>query len=136
MSKKPPAKKVRVADVKKLAAMQCTLLEIAGFLGIREHTLKRLKATDERIRKALEEGKQLGKISLRRKQWRLATVNPSMAIHLGKHYLDQKDVQKHEHTGADGGPIETVDVSKLSKAERNELRRLLDRAAGSGQAQR
>ena len=33
-----------------------------------------------------------GKISLRRMQWRLAEKNASMAIWLGKQYLDQKDV--------------------------------------------
>lgn len=33
----------------------------------------------------------LGKISLRRHQWRLAEKNANMAIWLGKQYLEQKD---------------------------------------------
>ena len=33
-----------------------------------------------------------GKISLRRSQWQLAAKNASMAIWLGKQYLDQKDI--------------------------------------------
>lgn len=33
--------------------------------------------------------------------------NPAMLIWLGKQYLEQKDVQRVESTGADGGPVKT-----------------------------
>lgn len=33
--------------------------------------------------------------------------NPTMLIWLGKQHLGQKDVQRTEHTGADGKPIQT-----------------------------
>lgn len=127
MSTKKTPVKVKIADVKKYAKLQCTDAELAAFLGIRLHTLRSLKQKDERVRKAIEDGRALGRISLRRVQYRLATVNPSMAIHLGKVYLGQKDVTRHEHTGEDGGPIESIDVTNLSKAERGDLRRLLSR---------
>ena len=38
-----------------------------------------------------KEKRGLGKISLRRNQWRLAEKNATMAIWLGKQYLGQKD---------------------------------------------
>ena len=39
----------------------------------------------------LKDKRGLGKISLRRSQWRLAEKSATMAIWLGKQYLGQKD---------------------------------------------
>lgn len=122
---------VKLSHLKKVAGLQCTQLEAACFLGIRLHKFKKLLRTNERFAQVWREGQQLGRISLRRDQRRLGRVSPSMAIHLGKVYLDQNVAQKHEHTGEDGGPIETFDASKMSRAEREQLRRLLDRARSS-----
>ena len=119
---------VKLSQLKKVAGLQCTQLEAACFLGIRLHEFKKLLRTNVRVAQVWQEGQQLGRVSLRRDQRRLGRVNPSMAIHLGKVYLDQNLAAKHEHTGEDGGPIETYDVSKMTRAERDQLRRLLDRA--------
>lgn len=120
---------VKLSHVKKIAAMQCTQREAAAFLGIRLHIFQRLLRRNEKVAQVWEEGQQLGLISLRRTQFRHSRSSPQMAIHLGKVYLGQKEVVRQEHTGTDGGPIETFDVSNLSKAERNDLRRLLDRTS-------
>jgi hypothetical protein len=49
--------------------------------------------------------RKIGRISLRRKQWEVATAgNIPMLIWLGKQYLDQKD--RHEVTGTE--PIEII----------------------------
>lgn len=119
---------VKLSQLKKVAGLQCTQLEAACFLGIRLHKFKKLLRTNPRVAEVWQQGQQLGKISLRRDQRRLGRVSPSMSIHLGKVYLDQNIPSKHEHAGEDGGPIETYDVSKMTRAEREQLRRLLDRA--------
>lgn len=73
--------------VKKLAEIQCTIKEIAHVLEIPESTLKSRPDFMEFYNKH----KENGKISLRRKQWRLADTNVAMAIWLGKQYLDQRE---------------------------------------------
>lgn len=125
---------VKLADVERLARLQCTHREAAGFLDMRVATFRQLIRKDSRVRDAWERGQQMGLVSLRRKQMGLASVNATMAIFLGKQYLGQRDVVTNEHTGADGGPIGLgVDLSKLSKAERDDLRSILGRATQSGQ---
>ena len=87
-----------------LCKMQCTELEICSWFRCSDETLntwckKTYKKTFRETFAVLREG---GKISLRRSQWNLAKTNPSMAIFLGKNYLNQCDdprkYQKDETT--------------------------------------
>lgn len=82
-----------------LCAIQCTLTEMCGVLGVSDKTLYRLcldhyKDDDgnpmpySEVYKKYSEG---GKASLRRYQFSLAKKNATMAIWLGKQYLGQKD---------------------------------------------
>lgn len=76
-----------------LCKMQCTELEICAWFRCSDETLntwckKTYKKTFCECFATFREG---GKISLRRSQWRLAETNPSMAIFLGKNYLNQCD---------------------------------------------
>ena len=73
--------------VKKLSSIMCTEKEIASFLGCDERTLQR----DEEFCRIFKEGKENGKMSLRRMQFKLAEKSYAMAIFLGKQYLGQKD---------------------------------------------
>jgi hypothetical protein len=125
------AKRIKVRDVRRLGELQCTQREAAGFLGVRLHTFKRLLKDDEAVRDAWERGQQMGLVSLRRKQMRLASVNATMAKWLGIQYLNQRDVIHQELTGKDGGPID-IDLTALSPGERDELRKLLTRASQPG----
>ncbi len=120
--------KIKLSQLRNLAELQCTQTEVCKFFRIASSTFKDLLETDERAKTAWEQGQQQGKISLRRTQLKLAQKNASMAIFLGKQYLDQKDTVVNEHTGKDGGPIQTFDLAKLDHGERQELRKLLDRA--------
>ena len=122
-------KSVRLSDVRKLAMLQCTRTEAAACLGISQAKWRVLLNEDERVKKVWEEGFEKGKMSLRRKQLRLATSNAQMAIHLGKQYLSQTDSRSVELTGPGGGPLESVDLTKLSQDERRQLRTLLTRSA-------
>ena len=124
---------IKTVDVEKLGRLQCTEREAAAFLDIRVTTFKSLLTSDARVKKAWERGKQMGLISLRRKQIRLAGVNAPMAIFLGKNYLGQRDVSTHQLTGDDGGPID-IDVGQLNAGERDELRGLLTRATKSSKS--
>ena len=77
----------------KLCALQCTRDEICAVLNVDDNTLidwcKNTYGCD--FRTIFTEKKQLGKMSLRRSQWKLAEKNPTMAIWLGKQYLGQKE---------------------------------------------
>lgn len=116
---------IELTKVRELAALQCSEKEAASFFGISKTKFKKILDTMPDVLEAWEQGKDSGKISLRRKQFRLASLNATMAIHLGKNMLDQKDAVSHEHTGKDGGPIESVDLTKLDQNERNKLRDIL-----------
>ena len=73
-------------QVRKLAAMQCTNVEIAAFFDCDEGTIRK------RFSDILSKGREGGKISLRRMQWQSAEKgNTSMLIWLGKQYLGQSD---------------------------------------------
>lgn len=77
----------------KLCALQCTEVEICDWFGITDKTLckwckKTYKKTFSEI---FKQKRNLGKISLRRKQWKLADTSTPMAIFLGKQYLGQTD---------------------------------------------
>jgi hypothetical protein len=124
------AKRIHTKDIERIARLQCSRKEAAAFLGIRASQFDRLLRKDERVRAAWEKGQELGKISLRRKQMRLASVNAPMAIFLGKNILGQKDKITNEHTGAEGGAIE-FNADHLNAEERNELRRLITRGSAS-----
>ena len=79
-----------------LCGIQCTLAEICDAFDVEDDTLnswckKTYGTTFSEVFK-IKRGK--GQISLRRMQWKLAEKNPTMAIWLGKQYLNQKDRQE------------------------------------------
>lgn len=96
-----------------LASIMCTTKDAAAALGVSEPTFIKFKSDYPQAKEAWEMGQGQARVSLRRKQWKLADKSPAMAIFLGKNYLDQTDRQ--EHTGPNGGPIE---YSRLSPEER------------------
>lgn len=83
-----PKFKIDYEAVKKLASIMCTQEEIASFLGCDVRTLQR----DEEFCRIYKEGRENGKMSLRRMQFKLAEKSYAMAIFLGKQYLGQKDI--------------------------------------------
>jgi len=76
-----------------LCGLQCTKAEICAFFEITDKTLERwCKRTYKKgFSDIFREKRGIGKISLRRSQWRLAEKNAAMAIWLGKQYLGQKE---------------------------------------------
>lgn len=82
-----PKKEIDYNAVEKLANIQCTQEEISSFLGISTRTLQR----DPKFIELFNKGRENGKMSLRRIQWKHAEKSATMAIFLGKQYLGQKD---------------------------------------------
>ena len=107
-------------EVEGCGRLHCTEAEMGMFFGVSEDTINRLMREDERVSNAFYKGIGIFKISLRRKQSRLAESNASMAIHLGKNYLGQKD--KIEHSGDANNPLH-VNVRAMSVGQFEEVAR-------------
>lgn len=82
-----PKKVVDLEKVRRLSAIMCTQEEIASVLMASVDTLSRTPGFAE----AYKSGRETGKASLRRLQWKHAQTNPAMAIWLGKQYLGQTE---------------------------------------------
>lgn len=88
-----PKKYIDEKQFESLCGLQCTLEEICGWFGVCSDTLESwCKRTYKmNFSEVFKQKRGIGKISLRRSQWRLAEKNANMAIWLGKQYLGQRD---------------------------------------------
>lgn len=97
-----PRKRIDKEVFEKLCGIMCTEDEICGVFGITDKTLS--KWCKETYGQGFSDVYKImssdGKISLRRKQWKLADKSAAMAIFLGKNYLGQKDVIEQENAEA------------------------------------
>jgi hypothetical protein len=141
MSVARPLLEIDPEKVRALAAIHCTLEEIAAVLECSVDTLER------RFADVIESGKNEGKSSLRRKQWEAASgreakyddkgnlvmparePNITMLIWLGKQMLGQKDQLQVDAAGKDGAALRSAetqeyDYSQLSLEELEQLERL------------
>ena len=88
-----PKKPLDYLVIEKLASIMCTEEEIAAVLGVSVRTLQR----DEEFCRVYKKGMDSGRASIRRIQFRLMDEgNATMAIWLGKQYLDQKEQVKEQ----------------------------------------
>ena len=73
-------------QIRELASMGCPLTEIASVMGVHVDTIR------DNYSKAIDEGRECGKTSLRRAQWKLAlSGNSQMLIWLGRFHLSQRE---------------------------------------------
>ena len=93
-------KQIDKVQFEKLCALQCTEEEICGFLDVTDKTLEKWcqKEYKAHFSEVFRQKRGVGKVSLRRSQWRLAEKNANMAIWLGKQYLGQKDMPTQDST--------------------------------------
>ena len=84
------SQRISKSEVVKLAKLMCTVEEIASFFEVDRTTISRKFAPE------IAKGRELGKISLRRKQYNVAVQkgNVTMLIWLGKQYLEQAEPEK------------------------------------------
>ena len=95
-------------ELEKLCSLQCTQDEIAAYFKVSRRTIETY-AQKEDYRPIFEQARELGKISVRRKQYQLLEQgNVTMAIWLGKQVLGQKDRYDVGHGGVDGKPLLTL----------------------------
>ncbi len=81
-----PNKKVDEKIIANLSQIGCTQEEIGSVVGISARTLQR------RFSDLVEENKNIGKASLRKRMWQSALKgNPNMMVWLSKNYLGMKD---------------------------------------------
>lgn len=97
-----PLANINKTEFEKLCGLQCTKEEICDWFMITDKTLdawckREYKASFSVI---FRQKRSRGKISLRRSQFRLAEKSASMAIFLGKNYLDQTDSHEYEDNDA------------------------------------
>lgn len=88
-----PRKEIDKKQFENLCALQCTLKEIAGFFECSEDTIERWckRTYKTSFADAFNCKSQGGKIALRREQFALAKKSATMAIWLGRNYLDQRE---------------------------------------------
>ena len=88
-----PRKEIDQKQFENLCGLQCTLEEICGWFDVTDKTLDGWckRTYHASFSEVFKQKRGAGKISLRRSQWRLAEKNASMAIWLGKQYLEQRD---------------------------------------------
>lgn len=88
----PPRIEFDLKQVEELASIQCTQAEMAAVLGCARETIIRRAKEDEAFAQAIEKGREGGKASLRRMQWKKARDGDrTLLIWLGKQYLGQRD---------------------------------------------
>ena len=96
-------------QVRKLAAIDCSYEEMASILNCDPKTLS------NRFSQAIKEGRDHGKMSLKRKQYEVAMGgNTTMLIWLGKQRLGQTDKQAivQANMTSDAMPVELQDKIK------------------------
>ena len=86
-----PKKEIDYDLVESLASIFCTQEEIASILSKKEPISVRTLQRDEKFNLCFAKGQNNAKMSVRRNQFKLSENNPTMAIWLGKQYLQQKD---------------------------------------------
>lgn len=109
-----------VNQIKLLAAAQNTREQAAAILGVSDKTFREFLRKNPRSDEAWNSGPDYGKASLRMMQ--LATArkgNVRMQIWLGINWLGQTNRVDARHTGANGGPIQslTTDMTPAQAAE-------------------
>ena len=88
-----PKKEIDRRQFEQLCAIQCTEAEICSVLDVTEKTLQAWcrRTYGKGFSQVFAKKRKMGAASLRRMQWKLAEVNATMGIWLGKQYLDQRD---------------------------------------------
>lgn len=108
-----PRIEINQEQFEKLCSYQCTEEEIAGLFKCSVDTIENWckRTYGETFSEVYKKHSAVGKLSLRRAQFRLAEKNAAMAIWLGKQYLDQKDKQVIENE-ADGMLLDLINGLK------------------------
>jgi hypothetical protein len=104
-----PPKDIDLTVVRRAASLGCTHEEISTLVGVERTTFWRHLEKDPELQRAIDEGRDEGRATLRRLQWQKANNgDTTMLIWLGKQMLKQRDKFETEVSGKDGGPVVPV----------------------------
>jgi hypothetical protein len=86
------ARPIDLGAVARAAQIGCTMEEIAAVVGLARSSFYARLDADPELREAIDMGRNLYRVTLRRLQWQSAMAgNVTMLIFLGKQYLGQRD---------------------------------------------
>jgi hypothetical protein len=113
-----PRSKINLEELEKLCAMQCIDQEIAAYFRVSVRTIERRRKVVG-FRETIERGRAKGRLSVRRRLFRLANGgNLGATIFLAKNLLGYKDVVATEHSGPAGRPMEVSLADVLRERQR------------------
>jgi hypothetical protein len=78
-------------QIKSLGGLQCTIEEAAASLGVSRRTLYVFFEKYPEAHEAWHAGRELGRVSVRRAQYKMAQTNPTMNIWWSKNNMGQTD---------------------------------------------
>lgn len=113
-----PKKVIKQKQFEAMCQIQATQDEILLVLGVSDKTLNAWckRTYGKTFSDIFAEKRSAGKISLRRKQWKLADRSAAMAIFLGKQFLGQTDKSEMEvNTTVQNNPLDGVTTEELKK---------------------
>jgi predicted DNA-binding protein (UPF0251 family) len=88
----PKERPIDLETIKLLASIQCTQEEMAAAMKLQRRAFINRINADPNLREIIEDGLANGRMSVRRQQFKLMQDgNVTMAIWLGKQYLNQRD---------------------------------------------
>lgn len=110
-----PRAEIDRIQFEKLCALQCTHEEICAWFDISPKTLESFckRTYGVTFSKVFAQKRGIGKISLRRAQFKLAENNANMAIWLGKQYLDQTDRPRETETTQEATPADELSIALM-----------------------
>lgn len=122
MAQKPGKPKIQIDKTAfvKLCQLQCTMQEIAGYFECSHDTVERWVKQEygKKFSEVYIDLRSGGLLSLRRSQFKLAEKNATMAIWLGKQYLNQKDLlQINTFTESEDDPLTASIKSSLKESD-------------------
>ena len=118
----PRADEATLELLGRLGELQCTQDEAALIMGLDVLVIAEFLDREPAAEAALSRGRGRGLEALRRTQFKLAETNATMAIFLGKNYLDQGDRREVEQGGA-------IDYARASRRVRDKLAAIIAHSA-------
>lgn len=118
-----PKKQINQQQFEAMCAIQCTQAEICDVLDVTDKPLNNwCKETYGcGFSEIYKKKSASGKMSLRRYQFDLAKRNATMAIWLGKQYLDQKDdIEEYSQNGLNEVKDIIINIKKVANADGKE----------------
>ncbi len=107
-----PRKDIDKKQFENLCGLQCTKAEICAFFDLTDKTLENWckRTYGAGFSEVFREKRGIGKISLRRYQFEMAKRTPSMAIWLGRQFLNQSENPQRGESEEDTGVKIVIDV--------------------------